>query len=190
MTINMLQYVISGISVLLALIHIIFPSITIDSITLGLVVIAVLPWLSPLFKTVELPGGLKVEFQELLNTQIKADEIGLLASSKEHPEIYEYSYQLFQKSDPNLALASLRIEIESRLRRIAHNKGIEINDQTGIEIMEKLVTKGTFKKNEGHVIQELLKLLDSAFHGAKVDSKAVEWVNDIGPRILYTLDNR
>lgn len=190
MKIIILQYLISGVSIFFVLLRIAFPAITIDSITLGLIVIAVLPWMAPLFKTVELPGGLKVEFQELLKVGKKADELGLLSSLNDHPEINRYEQQLVGKSDPNLALAGLRFEIEYRLRNMAKKKEVDVYDKSGSEIVKILVNEKVFKKNEGQAIQEMLDLLNSAVHGAKVDKLAVEWVNDVGPRILYTLDHR
>jgi hypothetical protein len=41
--------------------HLWWPSLQIDSITLSLLVVGLLPWLAPIFKSIELPGGLKVE---------------------------------------------------------------------------------------------------------------------------------
>lgn len=49
----------------MALVHLLWPSLAVDAITVTLLAIAVVPWLAPLFKSLELPGGVKVEFQEL-----------------------------------------------------------------------------------------------------------------------------
>ena len=35
-----------------------------DPITISLLIIGIIPWLAPLIKSFELPGGLKVEFSE------------------------------------------------------------------------------------------------------------------------------
>ncbi|WP_414660461.1 hypothetical protein [Horticoccus sp. 23ND18S-11] len=43
----------------------VYPAWDVDAVTLGLFVIAILPWLAPLIKSVELPGGLKVELQDI-----------------------------------------------------------------------------------------------------------------------------
>jgi hypothetical protein len=51
-------------ALVLVAVHLIWPHVRIDSITLVLLAVAVLPWLGPLFKSVELPGGWKFEFQE------------------------------------------------------------------------------------------------------------------------------
>jgi len=40
------------------------------------VVVAVVPWFAPLFKSLEFPGGWKVEFQELQKAAIRAEQAG------------------------------------------------------------------------------------------------------------------
>jgi hypothetical protein len=65
-----LRIVVTAAGLLLAIVHVNWPRINIDSVAVALLVIAALPWLQPLIKTVEIPG-LKVELQELKN---KLDE--------------------------------------------------------------------------------------------------------------------
>lgn len=60
-----LQYIITIAAIVIALIRLILPNIKIDAITITLLFIAVVPWLSPLFKSLEFPGGWKIEFQEV-----------------------------------------------------------------------------------------------------------------------------
>ena len=52
------------------LLHVLFPGIQVDAITVSL--IAIVPCLAPLFKSIELPGGVKVEFQELEEAKRRA----------------------------------------------------------------------------------------------------------------------
>ncbi|HBQ5984467.1 TPA: hypothetical protein L9A40_002313 [Klebsiella pneumoniae] len=59
-------------------IHVIWPHLAIDAITLGLIVVALLPWLAPIVKSVELPGGLKVELQEIKETTERVKNVGFL----------------------------------------------------------------------------------------------------------------
>ena len=190
MRISKLQYSISIIALTLIVIHIVIPSFSIDGITLGFLVIAILPWLSPIFKTVEFPGGLKVEFQDLLRTEKKANDAGLLGPVESESSSKKYSYQLIQKSDPNLALAGLRLEIETRLRRIAEDHRIPVLPQGASLLVKELIRNKIFIEKEGLVIIELLDLLNSAVHGAEVEYAAVEWANEVGPRILDALDDR
>ena len=59
----------------------IWPNLEIDGVTLGLLIFAVLPWLAPLIKSIELPGIGKVELQDL---QRRVDEATGAAESASH----------------------------------------------------------------------------------------------------------
>ena len=65
MIMRRLQYGITIAALLIALAHLIWPNLNIDAITITLLFIALVPWLSPLFKSLEFPGGWKIEFQEM-----------------------------------------------------------------------------------------------------------------------------
>ena len=60
MNVKSIKYTISLLALVIALAHLIWPDIRIDAITVTLLVVAVLPWLSSVFKSIELPGGLKI----------------------------------------------------------------------------------------------------------------------------------
>ena len=51
-------------ALILAFLHLFSPNINIDGMTLGLLIVAMLPWLGPIFKSIELPGGIKLELRE------------------------------------------------------------------------------------------------------------------------------
>lgn len=59
--------------------HLFWPNVKIDAVTLVLLVAAIVPWLAPLFKSLELPGGWKVEFRDLQRAGGRAQQAGLLA---------------------------------------------------------------------------------------------------------------
>jgi hypothetical protein len=65
MNVKIIQLIISILALIFLLLHLIKPDITIDAISISLIVIAILPWLSSLLKSIELPGGLKIEYKEL-----------------------------------------------------------------------------------------------------------------------------
>lgn len=44
--------------------HLVLPNIQIDQITVTLFVVAIIPWLSSIFKSLEFPGGGRLEFQQ------------------------------------------------------------------------------------------------------------------------------
>jgi hypothetical protein len=49
----------------IAILHAAYPKLLMDGVTLGLIVVAILPWLSPIIKSVDLPGIGKIELQEI-----------------------------------------------------------------------------------------------------------------------------
>lgn len=48
-----------------AVAHLVAPDLKIDNVTVALLVIAIVPWLRTLFTSIELPGGLRVEFRDV-----------------------------------------------------------------------------------------------------------------------------
>jgi len=171
----------------IALAHVIWPSLAIDAITLGLLVIAVLPWLAPLVKSLELPGGWKIELQEMKQATDKARGAGLLSSSPDSPTV-SHSFQLVADSDPNLALAGLRIEIERRLVTLCEKNDLQVRSRSVGQMLRALDQKGILTSEQRSALSDLTGLLNSAVHGAKVDSQAADWAMEIAPDLLESLN--
>lgn len=175
-------------------IHLIWPNIAIDGTTLTLFAFALLPWLAPLFRALELPGGLKVEFKDLLQRQKQAAEAGLLARPHEGDDEEtggaEYTFLSIAADDPNLALAGLRIEIERRLTNIALERGLDIERTGARRTLTRLHKAGVFTDHEESVLADLIGTLNMAVHGAEVSDVAADWAIDVGPRILEGLESR
>lgn len=184
------QYVISIFALLIAIAHMWLPNVTIDAITLALIVIAIVPWLGTLFKSLEFPGGWKIEYHDLKMVERRIDEAGLLTTTEEVNGETKYSFLLVAGEDPNLALAGLRIEIEKRLIKLAESKGIDSPKATIRALLRTLTQAEVLSSEEYSVLSEMLDLLNSAVHGKKVDHRAAEWAIDIGPRLLASLDER
>ena len=70
------------VALLLAASHIVFPNIKIDLIIVFLVGLSMMPWLESLFKSVELPGGLKLEFYDLKRVELEAKDAGLIEETQ------------------------------------------------------------------------------------------------------------
>lgn len=171
------------------LVHIFQPELSIDYITIALFVIIFIPWFTPFFKSLELPGGTKLEFQDFQRTGEEAGETGLLSEEVE-TEIQEYTFQTVADDDPNLALAGLRIEIENRLRELAESKGLSSARKGAGLLLRELVDKRVITGKQRAVLEDIMGLLNKAVHGAEVDSGSADWAIDIGPRILKNLEER
>ena len=184
------QIAISGVAVAFVAARLAWPDLQIDATTVTLLVVAALPWLTPLFKSLELPGGLRVEFQDLQATERRAVEAGLLDEPADSASAQEYSFQVVADRDPNLALAGLRIEIERRLAVLAERAGSS-DTKVGVgRLLWWLSDHKVLSRDEQVVLRDMVNLLNSAVHGASVDSQSAEWVLDVGPRLLATLEKR
>ena len=185
-----LRQVVSLGALFLALAHIIWPRLAIDAVALALIVIAILPWLAPLVKSLELPGGWKVEFQELQKAASRAETAGLLAAEPSQKEA-AFSFQSIATRDPNLALAGLRIEIEKRLSSLAEIHGLNARRPMGVgQSLRALAQAEVLTNEERSILSDMVNMLNSAVHGAEVDTRAAAWAIDVGPRLLTSLDER
>jgi len=180
-----LKLLISIAAGVLIIVHIIWPNLTIDVITLGLLVVLILPWLTSIIKSAEFPGGWKIEFQDIQSAGAKVAEdntIIIQAESDSRP-----SYIDISTTDPNLALVSLRIEIEKRLRTLAKQYQIKENRPMGV-LFNDLRKVGVLSDPSVSGLQELIMAGNQAAHGARVDSAVASWAFDFGPQILAVLD--
>lgn len=64
---SFLRTIVTLIALVLAFTHAWLPDLSIDHITLVLLAFAIIPWLSPLIKSFEAPGGWKIVLQEEVN---------------------------------------------------------------------------------------------------------------------------
>ena len=183
------------VAVLIAVTHILFPKINIDLITVVLIVLAIIPWLEILFKSVELPGGLKLEFQDLQKLGDEAKKAGLIKpETKDEEQIKKevsiYPFVEIAEQNQELALVSLRIEIEKRLRDIATKYGIETKKYSILNLINTLSSKGILSIDENSSLRDMIITLNQAAHGVEYDQRNADWVIENGPKIMESLDNK
>jgi hypothetical protein len=188
---NLVKLIVSIIAVMGIVLHAICQNIKIDSITIALLFIALLPWLAFLLEEVEFPGGWKVKFkrQEKEEIEKKANQAGLAPDiSKEGGN--KYSFQLVGPANKNLALAGLRIEIEKILIDIAKKNGIGTNMQGVGRIVKFLFDKNLINFEEKAVINDMIGLLNKAVHGKKIDDDSYYWAMEYGLKLLKALRDK
>ena len=182
-------FLFSLIAVGAAVAHAFFPEVKIDSTTAALLLIAAAPWLGVYFKSLELPGGVKIQYHDLKAVEAKARDVGLIKS----PEATATTttdravYERIATEDPNLALAGLRIEIERALVLLGASQGITATHGPILWIARELTKDGTLPEGTVSVLTDLLPLLNKAVHGAQVDQRSVEWALGAGAEILAAL---
>lgn len=189
-TVRKIQISITIASIAIAVVHIIWPGLKIDAVNLTLFIVAVVPWLAPLFKSLELPGGLKFEFQELERVKQEAKEAGLI-DGKAPQKATTYTFLDIAESNPELALAGLRIELEKSLRALAEQEGIISDRHGGVTfLMRDLRQKNIISIQESAALADMIGTLNRAVHGQDLDHRATKWVIDFGPQILDSLNTR
>ncbi|MEU8876542.1 hypothetical protein AB0D24_36435 [Streptomyces javensis] len=62
--------VVSCVAIAVAVTHVLAPDLRIDNVTVALLVVAVVPWLRDLLNSIELPGGVRLEFKEAVERRI------------------------------------------------------------------------------------------------------------------------
>lgn len=171
-----------------AITHAIVPSIVIDSVTVALLAISVAPWLGVLFKSLELPGGVKIEYHDLKVIGEKARDVGLITGEAPGPKSEDQKvYERIAAEDPNLALAGLRIEIEKALVLLGANHGISDSRVSVGWIVRELTKDRILPEGTASVMTDLLPMLNKAAHGAQVDQQSAQWALTAGAQILNAL---
>ncbi|WP_035673270.1 lysozyme inhibitor LprI family protein [Flavobacterium sp. 83] len=184
-------------AILVGLIHLFFPNLKIDAIFITLIIIAIIPWLEPLLKSVELPGGLKVEFQDFKKLEEEAIKAGLIKSDGK-TEIKEitttnsdtFSFIEIAEQNEELALVGFRIEIEKRLRSLADKYSIESNRYSVTRLIEALAKEEILTIAEKTSLLDIISTLNKASHGMEYDQRSANWVIENGPKILDSLDEK
>lgn len=178
-----LRVVISIAAVTAFIARLIWPWLKLDAISLGLLIVAIVPWVSGLFESLELPGGWKISFRDL---QRAADEIpnvptGVAAAGEEP------SYLAIQGLDPGLALVGLRIEVEKRLQQLDPELGPR--PLGARQMVRRLASTGAIPANLAGALDEIVMAGNAAAHGAEVPAPAQDFAFTEGPRILNWLDS-
>ncbi|MET0076406.1 MAG: hypothetical protein ABW130_19330 [Candidatus Thiodiazotropha lotti] len=201
----------SLIAIAVAAAHMFLPSVTIDAITLTLLVLAAFPWLLPYIKDFEIPGVVKISLPETkaATDKLKKDYIikakpaefkltthpATITATPEAPteqQALESTFQSLRRiseTEPNLALVGFRIEIERRIVRLAQIFDLN-TDRIGLSrLVRELVKREIISNDAGSGLTELIALGNQAAHGADVTREAADWVLDVGPSILTQLED-
>ena len=181
-----LQILISVVAVLAFVARLIWPNLNIDPTGAFLLVVALLPWLGPLIKSVELPGGYKIELQDVKDATeqvVAAPKVATFATSQTDQGRIE-ALNAIAEQDPNLALVGFRIEIEKKLIALAQRTNVRWDKRSLRALMQELSDRGLLPKEAVSGLADLIATANRAAHGAEVSRDAAQWVLRQGPDIL------
>ncbi|WP_353406499.1 DUF4145 domain-containing protein [Pseudoteredinibacter isoporae] len=142
--------------------HLFVDSFEVDVISIVLLILAALPWVFPYLKSLELPGGVKIELKDVQSA------IGKITGETELSESNSPQYV-----DPQLALVALRIDIEKLIRSYQVDIGPK-NHSLSIRL-QILENEGVLTKEVVNGVLDIIKLGNSAAHGVEVDKDAAEF---------------
>jgi hypothetical protein len=183
----------AGVFWVLAALHLFVPGVTIDATALVLVILGTAPWLSRILKSMELPGGGKIEFRELEDAaeRVRLASVPRVTEASVEPTVgldLGIDAVIVRSSDPALSLVGLRMEIEQRLRAIAKShdlKGVE-NRSAGW-LLRELRRKNVFPRDLASALGDLIDAGNRAAHGAEVPPEMADWAERNAPDILNAL---
>jgi len=181
-----LKVIVTVVAVSLFVIRVALPHLNVDAVSLGLLLLALLPWLSPLIKSAKLPGGIEIEFQEVKKA---AEKVTASAFGPFFISTAPASASLPEEKDPNLALVGLRIEIEKRLRALAERANVPTNRPLG-RLTADLQEAGILDPAAAGGLRDLITLGNQAAHGRKVAADVAVWASDYAPAVLRVLDDK
>lgn len=181
------------VAAILMVVRLIWPNLKIDSITIGLFVVAILPWLASLIQSAKLPGGWEITFRDVQEAAKKAAQTTYTPEqmivrespsviSSESPSVFEVA-----DLDSNLALVYLRIEIEKRLRMLAKSANLSSTGSLP-RLFRDLQKSGVVDDVVFSGLQELIMAGNQAAHGAVVEPSVADSILEFGPKIINALD--
>lgn len=197
---NQIRWTMTALAVAIAALHFIRPTLSLDTTYIVALVLAVLPWLAPIVKSIELPGGFKIEVQDVkeaiekvIAPQTPLTEITLanerqpVVTPSEPSDSFVTLRQL-AATDPNLALVGFRVELERRLASLAQRHGIDTQRKSAGQLLRELRSRDAIPSSVASGLADLLALGNQAAHGADVSPNAARWMLEVGPTVLGTLD--
>ena len=156
-----MKVVISLCALALLLAKLLWPKMQIDAIAIGLLIIAILPWISSFLESAKLPGGWELKFRNLERefSQLKEEFVPIADSLTEHDQKPVEQESL----EPPPALS----DSEAKLLRALSTGGFPLRSVTGIANSAEL--------DRDQVQRYLLELKNKGFAAEVQGRKGVRW---------------
>lgn len=167
-------------------------NLTIDTISVLLLVVMLL---SPFIAAIK-----KIKFGDF-EAEIDIDEIRKIKSETEKTlnetqedreeslEIYATSdaIKALAESDPVIALAKIRIELEKILGQLAHFNSITVKGFALGALVNQLTNQEIVSHDIGKALREVIALCNRAIHGEAISEEGARTIVDVGVELLEEL---
>lgn len=186
------------VGIILIFLHGFFPNqFIIDNFIILIYFISSIPFIAQYIKKAKFPGA-EFEFKEeirkteglfnMLDTskfRIEADGSLAIVESK----ALDNARKLLD-SDPVLALAVLRIEIEKSLKSIAKRLDLPVKEKRSItEIIVNLKRKEIFSHEQVLILRKIIQMCNKAVHGAVIYKSEAKEIIFLAEKFYRTLEN-
>lgn len=175
-----LKLIISAVALAAITLHMRYPQLNFDQATLALFVIGVMPWLTSVFKSIELP------FFKVTAQEIKAASDAILKPANEAATVISTPIV----TNARVGLIELRSEIEERIRRLSALHGLPFEHRPLRQLIHSLHDKQVLKASQADGLMQLVSAGNAAAHAKPVDDDAAVYLTVYGPNILKLLDQK
>ena len=177
----------TGFILILAVTHLVFPSL--DALFFALLLLAASPWLAQVFETVSIAGVGSITLREVEQVERRVRRAELLAPAALPPAPTPGGTS---DEDPKIALAGLRAGITKLINDLegatrAPNHVPVINN--AYQALRQLAERKVIRPKEHEALADVLRILDWAIKGTKIDPNAFQRAVEIGPRLLSRLED-
>ena len=169
----------------------------IDNFIILIYFMSSIPFIAQYMKKVKFPGG-GFEFKEEIRKTGKLINLSSTAKISTHinaslsvvkSETLDNARKLLD-SDPVLALAALRIEIEKSLKVIAKKLDLPIKEKRSItEIIVDLNRKEIFSYEQVKILRKIIQMCNKAIHGAVISKSEAKEIIFLTEKFYRTLEN-
>jgi len=180
------RVVVSGVVLAVLFVRHRWPNL-LDVTDLILIAFILLPWLSSLVKSMDFPGGWKIEFQDVSNAGSKVTSAAARVSGLRRAKPAGKLASLLPL-DSNLALVDLRVQIERRLRDVAEANNMPSSKPLSM-LLRSMGEQEILPSEALSGLTDLISLGNKAAHGAKVEPGVATWAAEQGPLVLGVLDS-
>lgn len=171
----------------------------VDLISISILFILSIPFVAQFLKKAKFPGA-EFEFkEEIRETQklvdlsvekAKENESAGIGNVLKFETFKLYGIRELLDSDPVLALAGLRIEIERKLKLAAHFLDIPINKRYSILKMLEVFNKNEFLSSDQiNALRNIVTMCNEAIHGSLISKQEAKEIIDLAEELNKSFSN-
>lgn len=161
----------------------------VDSITILILFILSIPFVAQYLRKVKLPGA-EFEFKEEIRearelVQLSVEKAEKAENAGEMRALRFETFKLFAvrellDSDPVLALAALRIEIERKLRSVANFIEVPMSDRLSIsKLIDAVARRELLSVEQIAALRKILNMCNRAIHGSSISREEAREIIDL-----------